>query len=491
MFYIGEEQQAEIEKMDSETMISFDKARWVDRLARALTKVVEVQKYYWDELDERRRLEQRRETDRTSSFPMSDPSSALRWFYSSDCWREGIYFENHYAPMRKVLEVARDIVGQHPAVADVSRRDGHLNEFGARFLTRSISSSRLAMVAGLICRADQVGKDGFRVASTELNALLDPSNADEVGPDFGNLDLGYHVAVFYGLQFDERFEISEDVEVVPLEHMDAFLEKDVLVRVEPRVVNWKSVGTIIKRFWWKPPLFSLDSDPPDVDWDTPPFSDAGSFFEHAREFVELLGVTHKAPVIYLTDLGFCFDRRASLLFGQPHYHSDVRSKTWEFLPGGWTQMHPLDRTGMEQAIQLFKQPDLDGWKYKPVISRLAEALARGNRYASEDKIVDVAIALERMYEIVGQELTYRLKTRAACYLEVDMEGRKRVFNDLDDFYNARSKIVHGRKSKAQEMEKVSEDQRTAFETGFEVARRTLIKLLREGPPENWNDMVLK
>ncbi len=263
--------------MVCEKMTSFLKTGWVERLGNALAEVADVQRHYQDELDERRRLEQRRVMDRTPGSTTSDPSSALRKFYCSDCLRDGSYFVEHYAPMRKVLSVARDIVGEHPAVADVVAQNAQSNEFNARFLTRGLSSSRLAMVAGLMCRADQLGRDGFRVASTELDALLNLSVVDEAHPVFLNLDVGYHVAVFYGLEFGERFEIFENVEVVPFEDLDAFLERDVLIDVAPHVVRWKSwkpVGAIIQRFRWKPTLFSLESDPPEVDWDTPPFSDA-------------------------------------------------------------------------------------------------------------------------------------------------------------------------------------------------------------------------
>ena len=118
----------------------------------------------------------------------------------------------------------------------------------------------------------------------------------------------------------------------------------------------------------------------------------------------------------------------------------------------------------------------------------AEALARSNRYAAEDKIVDVAVALERMYEPENSELNFKLKIRAACFLEADTERRKQVFQEIDQFYKARSAIVHWRKRKRK---RSVEKQDKAFEMGFELARRTLIKLLRDGRPEDWNDVVLK
>ena len=123
----------------------------------------------------------------------------------------------------------------------------------------------------------------------------------------------------------------------------------------------------------------------------------------------------------------------------------------------------------------------------PIIARLAEALARSGRFQTEDKILDVAIALERMYELAGGEISFKLKTRAACFLETGTAGRVRVFREVGEFYDVRSAIVHKRRMKKQPSAQTIAD---AFTRGFEVARRSVVKLLRDGPPQDWNAMVL-
>ena len=480
-------------------MTSRFELRWADRLARALVNVADVQKHYWMELDEKRRQREYMESDGASLSKMSDPSRDLRSFYCWDCWDEGRSREEQYAPMRKVLEETRDIVGEHPALAGIARADDRRNEFGALFLNHGLSSSRLAMVAGLMCRASEVGKNGFRVASRELEALLNLSLGNNPDPIPEDLDLGYHVSVFDGLRFDEQFEIVDDVTVVPFGQTDAFVQRNVLLRVAPGLVvsnNWKSLGAIVKRFRWKPVLFSLDDEQPEVDWDASPFRDAKPFSEDARDFIELLAVTQDAPVVYLMDLALCTDRRASLLFGNPYYHSGAGWKSWAFSPGWSVKPPALDGDAIEKARRIFWQRDPDRHReYTPVISRLAEALARTGRYALEDKILDVAIALERMYEPESPELTFRLKTRAACFLEADAERRKRVFQEIGRFYEARSGIVHWRKKKGKRKQpdngRLVKERQEAFELGFRCARRTLLKLLQDGPPTDWNDVVLE
>ncbi len=139
---------------------------------------------------------------------------------------------------------------------------------------------------------------------------------------------------------------------------------------------------------------------------------------------------------------------------------------------------------MLQSIELFKQTDQGRFqRYVPAISRLAEALARDNRHASEDKILDVAIALERMYELDRWKITRKLSTRSSWFLGGDPEERVRVMESVEEFYDLRSEIVHGNTPRPS-----PERYRNAFDTGFDIAARTLFKLLKEGPPSNWKEL---
>ena len=49
----------------------------------------------------------------------------------------------------------------------------------------------------------------------------------------------------------------------------------------------------------------------------------------------------------------------------------------------------------------------------------------------------------------------------------------------------RSEIVHTRKKNVS-----AEKYREAFETGFDIAARTLFKLLKDGPPDDWEELVI-
>ena len=81
------------------------------------------------------------------------------------------------------------------------------------------------------------------------------------------------------------------------------------------------------------------------------------------------------------------------------------------------------------------------------MARLAEALARDGRFAAEDKILGVAIALERIHELGGGKKSHKMRTRSSRFLRRDPEDRGRVMKSIGDFYRVRSEFVHKGKRK--------------------------------------------
>lgn len=74
----------------------------------------------------------------------------------------------------------------------------------------------------------------------------------------------------------------------------------------------------------------------------------------------------------------------------------------------------------------------------------------------------------------------KLQERVASYIGRDSEDRKRIKEGVRTFYEARSDIVHSGPGEASPFTNGA-----AFVTGFDLARRSLIKLLREGLPDTW------
>ena len=146
----------------------------------------------------------------------------------------------------------------------------------------------------------------------------------------------------------------------------------------------------------------------------------------------------------------------------------------------------MDMAVVGRTLAAFGQRRSQGYRdCAPAVSRLAEALARSGQFRLDDQILDVAIALERMYDLDQGEISFKLKTRAACFLAAETRGRWKVFDDVTEFYAARSSIVH--KSKKQTSRQAKAE---AFAKGFDVARMTIDRFLREGQPKDWNDVVI-
>ena len=119
------------------------------------------------------------------------------------------------------------------------------------------------------------------------------------------------------------------------------------------------------------------------------------------------------------------------------------------------------------------------------IRRLAILPSRAGRFVTEDRLLDTAIALETMYNLDAPEITYKLGTRAGYYLGANGEERIEIFRKVKDFYNARSALVHGSRGRSRriDLEKVLSD-------GRELARETLLALLRDGSTPEWDSLVM-
>ena len=147
--------------------------------------------------------------------------------------------------------------------------------------------------------------------------------------------------------------------------------------------------------------------------------------------------------------------------------SDHEVETFRELMGGWrAYRHRHD------AVEL-------------AIVRLAGSFSRTGRFELEDRILDTATALEILYQLEGSELRYKLATRGACFLGDNDEESKSILKKLKTFYDNRSAIVHNGKTK--------KSRRTVAENLSDVsdlARRTLHKLLRDGQPSDWDELVV-
>jgi hypothetical protein len=111
-------------------------------------------------------------------------------------------------------------------------------------------------------------------------------------------------------------------------------------------------------------------------------------------------------------------------------------------------------------------------------------LAR-RRQSPGNAAIEGAICLEALLgDESTQELTYKLKLRAALLLASKLEERREIVKAINDFYDLRSKTVHGRIPKAKDM------QRNVFRAnkGLEIcaaALREIVQRNRKFVPQDW------
>ena len=464
------------------TMAEFEAGDWIDRLARALPGLAEVQEPYLQEYWRRNPRVHSVVGDRDgnrAAFPLND----LRDMYAIARHSHVFAAHEHCAPLLAVLDPVRHILYSHPTLEPVRSRIINEDNFWMQILGSGNSTSATDLIAGLMARSE-LSRDRFRAAATELNAFLSRGGQGESASVPGNLDVGYDAVLFWGLTLKERVEVTDGMAMLPFEQVQTFIDRSLVEELAPPgsgFHDWRSVGAVVRPFRWKPEFYRTGYQR------EPELTNSEPFFQEAQTFLELLAVTHATPVLRLATLTDCINRSASRLLGlERHNGSFHRGHPAQGFDGfaKWPELAPKALAEAQEAFES-RQDKQRCCRMAQIVRRLAEALARDGQFMSEDRILDVAISLERMYELDQVKISIELMERAASFLETSTEGRCRVKRDVKKFYNVRSGIVHNRKKPLS-----AETRADAFTRGFEVARRSVVKLLRDGPPD-WNEIVKK
>ena len=451
---------------------------WIDRLAQALPDLAEEQKPHLREYrkhDPRAHFELGERDGNPLAFSLDD----LRDLYARAFYSHDFGEEKHYAALNAVLNPVRGILRSHPTLARVMSPIIGRDDFWMRILDSGGASSLTDLTAGLMARADELPSNGFRTAATELNAFLVTDGKDKTAAVPGDLNVGYDVVLFHGPSLREKLEIGDDMTIVPFEQMRVFVDESVLEDVAPTVIkynDWQSVGAVVKPFRWKPEFRRMGYE------GNPEPDRPGPFFREAQEFLDLLAVSHGMPVVCLVVVPHCLNRGACRLLGQPHSHGAIYWGRSAHLFNQLPRSPELLISKFAEAKNAFEERKSERYReVAPVIGRLAEALARGGQFATEDKVLDVAIALERMFKPQDREISKQLQKKVAGFLEGSDEVQSRVKEAVEHFYNVRSAIIHGPKDERKK--RLLEEKKKAFDAGFGLTRRSLFKMLRSGPPQ--------
>ena len=153
---------------------------------------------------------------------------------------------------------------------------------------------------------------------------------------------------------------------------------------------------------------------------------------------------------------------------------------------------PLDDEAFASAAKPFEQRNEKRFEdYAAIVARMAESRAGTGPFAYQSGILDVVIAFEHMYEVDPGEISFKLRARATCFLADTSAQRKRIFRQVRDVYILRSALVHSRrKSKTSKKLLTPQHMAATYETGLALARATLMKLLDQGKPESWDELII-
>ena len=462
----------------SMTVDEFSADEWVDRLAQALPKLAKAQEPWLQEYYGQPRRVLSPYVGRNGN-PPAFPLGDVQTLYTRACFAKGSSEGKQYAALLAVLDPVRYILHSHPTLARVLSRIIGRDDFWMPILDSRHWASLTDLISGLMARANELPGDGFRTAARELDAFLAPAGDGETSGVLGDLEVGCDVVLFWGLTLKERIDIGKEMAILPFEQARAFVDESLVKKLAPRGAKfhgWSSVGAVVRSFPWRPEFGRTGYEgEPQLEW-------PGPFFPEARIFLELLAVSHAAPVLRLAEVSNCIDRSAGRLLGRERHGPGIYQSWPAHGFDGFEVSPELATEALAEAREAFG--NRKGERYQrmaPIVVRLAEALARRGQYAAEDRVLDLAIALERMFKPGDKGISAQLQRGVADLLGGDDDAQSQMKKAMKHVYDVRSAIIHGPKDDRKT--RLLEEKDRAFGAGFDLARRSLFEMLRDGPPQ--------
>ena len=379
--------------------------------------------------------------------------------------QDSAYEKGVYERLQKILDVLRE----HPSLENaIYFKDGGL------VLNLDLNNSRVEeQPIGLLLRnlIDYAVEQGPPKAAEALARVIQ---------DGENRSLtSYSMMLFTGLHVPQKHKVDADLTLLPWEEVRQYMpDREIRLDLEAEDrIGRDPIAAIVSATKWGPvfaPATGFERDWPDS---SPLFRD------DAVLFIDLLAVAHNCPVRGSGRIRHEVGLEVERVVGRSHSFGFSC-----FLAGGYPSVKVAETPAMSrvkfyEAVRLFSKIRNESSRLSPAVSRLASSLSRSGSHGVLDSIIDVAIALELMYQPQAGETTYRLTTRAAFFLGVNAKERNEIGQNMKAFYDVRSAIMHGRPPAKREV----------FQKGFAIALRTLTKLALEGGPsrtEDWDKLVI-
>ena len=141
-----------------------------------------------------------------------------------------------------------------------------------------------------------------------------------------------------------------------------------------------------------------------------------------------------------------------------------------------------------EAWRNFGGTDRDRDRLELSLGRLVSSERRIlGRFRYEDRLLDIAVALEVLFGLQGGELTHKLSVRAAHLLGDSGEKRLAVYESVKRLYEERSRIVHG--SRPRRGGKQTDTEETV-KGAYRIGRAALMKILARRSFPDWTRLTL-
>ena len=371
------------------------------------------------------------------------------------------YQEHVYRQLNTLL----DVLLEHPAIekaAEFREKEWVIGLYLG--ISRIRSHQMIFMLIGLV---------DYAIEHTPEAAARALTNLVQRGEDKDLIS--YSIVLFRGLHVENRFDFSEGISLVSFEEARQFMSE----RLVPSMLRGNGVtddgpiSAVIAEIKWGPAFIPAGHG--EHEWPVWP----ETFRDDALLLIDLLAFTHELRVVSTGWRTAGVNRKIErLLRGIPFLDSVLRDATGRNELNLKPPTAPVvSADALAESAQLFSAMPRDNVMWRMALSRLTSSLDRTGVHAAFDKIIDVAIALEIMYEIdVARGKGGQLSRRARYLIGRDREDNRWIKKTAKALYDVRSDIVHGTIPK-------NTDQ--VYMDGLRLGRRTLAHLIRSGPPSDW------
>ncbi len=441
---------------------------WVDRLSDCLQDLVSYERSLESEL-----LLLRQQGEIVLGLPgrfrYDSKNSILERVsgYSLFALRESGSISEYRQTVSQKLGTLLKVLLEHPTIGDAADTSDDEWVLGLDLaVSRNSEHQMVFMLRGLIEHALE------HTPQTTANALAEVMLKGE------NHDLSsYSILLFRGLHVERRQDFQGGLSIISFEEARQFLSDSMAQSLvgEGTDVGREPLGAVVSEVKWGPAIVPAGYD---MDWEWPDRSN--TFRDDALLLIDLLAVTHVLPVVSTGRHTSVVERQVEHLVGRgPSFPSwmlrDVPGVNTLNSAPPTTPTVSKDR--LPDCAQLLSDMPKGDVILRLALTRLASSLSRKGIHAAFDRIIDVAIALEVMYQLdAPRGKGDQLSRRARHLVGQDREDRNWIKRTAKTIFKVRNDIAHGR---------LPEDTSQAHLDALELARRTLAHLVRWGRPSDW------